>query len=68
KTVTTSTPSTEAPAVIIEEVDFEPDSATLRTIYGQARTGIVYYRISAHGKGLRASSSTLQSILATRYN
>lgn len=59
---------TQDPIVIVEEIDFSPDSATLKTVYGQSRPGVIFYEINSRNQGNRASTTTLQSTLGARYN
>jgi type IV pilus assembly protein PilX len=54
--------------VIVAEIDFAPDSATLNAVYGQTRPGVVYYEINSSTQGNLSSTATLQSTLGARYN
>lgn len=59
---------TKDPVIIVEEIDFSPDSATLKAVYGQSRPGVVFYEINSRNQGNQASTTTLQSTLGARYN
>jgi len=58
----------EEPLVILEEVGFQPDSAAVNNQYGTSTPGVMYYQVSARSKGHGASTATLQSITAKRFN